>query len=175
MPACEKCPVQEWETDIPKAQHGFDAPWSIGAIVIGWLYGEGDFGRSVCIATNLGEDTDCTAGTLGAILGIISGASGLPAKWVDACSDKIATWTIRRDAKLNPPSDISALCERLVQQTPVVLRGDAGFAETEAMKSSRRRPFTINPLPSSLSARRILWKCIPAGTIRCESISVPIR
>ena len=150
VPACEKCPVQEWETDIPKAQHGFDAPWSIGAIVIGWLYGEGDFGRSVCIATNLGEDTDCTAGTLGAILGIISGASGLPAKWVDACSDKIATWTIRRDAKLNPPSDISALCERLVQQTPVVLRGrcrlcENGSYEIEPAASFHYKPSAFEP------------------------------
>ena len=150
VPACEKCPVQEWETDIPKAQHGFDAPWSIGAIVIGWLYGEGDFGRSVCIATNLGEDTDCTAGTLGAILGIISGASGLPAKWVDACSDKIATWTIRRDAKLNPPSDISALCERIVQQTPVVLRGRCrlcgnGSYEIEPAASFHYKPSAFEP------------------------------
>ena len=121
MPACEKCPAQQADSEIPKAEHGYDAPWSMGAIMIGWLYGKGDFGKSVCIATNLGEDTDCTAGSLGAILGIIAGAKALPAEWVNACSDKIATWTIRRDAKLSPPSDVSELCDRIAKQTPVIL------------------------------------------------------
>ena len=84
------------------------------------------------------------------MLGIISGASGLPAKWVDACSDKIATWTIRRDAKLNPPSDISALCERLVQQTPVVLRGRCrlcgnGSYEIEPAASFHYKPSAFEP------------------------------
>lgn len=140
VPACRQCPAQEWDPEIPKAEHGFDAPWSMGAIFIGWLYGEGDFGRSVCIATDLGEDTDCTAGTLGAILGIIAGASGLPPKWVNACSDKIATWTIRRDAKLNPPSDVTALCNRLVMRTPVILGGRCRFCEGGG--------YEIEPAPS---------------------------
>ena len=52
VPASEKCPVQKKDKDIPKAVHGYDAPASIGIILIGWLYGKGDFGKSVCIATN---------------------------------------------------------------------------------------------------------------------------
>lgn len=38
--------------------------------LIGWLAGEGDFGKSICIAVNCGFDTDCTGATLGALLGI---------------------------------------------------------------------------------------------------------
>ena len=121
VPACRQCPAQEADPNIPKAVHGYDAPWSIGAIVLGWLYGEGDFGRSVCLATDCGEDTDCTAGTLGAILGIIAGAEKIPEKWSRGCSDRIAICTLRPDALLNVPKTIDELCARIVRQTPVFL------------------------------------------------------
>ena len=39
--------------------------------VLGLLAGEGDFGKSLCIAVNCGNDTDCTGATLGAPLGIL--------------------------------------------------------------------------------------------------------
>ena len=88
------------EEDVPVGENGYDAPSNVGIIIIGLLYGEGDFGRSICLATNCGEDTDCTAGSLGALLGIISGKSNLPEKWVKGCSDEISTWCLRIDAAL---------------------------------------------------------------------------
>lgn len=121
LPPSDKYPAQEPESDVPVGPQGYDAPSNIGIVIIGWLYGEGDFGKSICIATNCGEDTDCTAGTLGALLGIISGRSGLPAKWVDNCSDQIATWCLRIDAGLRLPKTISQLTDRIVRQTPVML------------------------------------------------------
>jgi ADP-ribosylglycohydrolase len=129
VPVSEKCPICEKDPDIPTAVHGYDAPASIGIIMIGWLYGEGDFGKSICIATNCGEDTDCTAGTLGAILGIIQGASNIPDKWKKGCSDKIATCTVRPDNILNLPTDIHALCERVIKQAPTVISSACTFTE----------------------------------------------
>lgn len=141
VPASEKCPVQFEDADIPKAVHGYDAPASIGIVLIGWLYGGGDFGRSICIATDCGEDTDCTAGTLGAILGIIGGAKSIPDKWKNGCSDKIATCTLRLDLLLNAPETVSALCDRVVKQLPVVSAERCTFTERgfelEAAKSLR--------------------------------------
>ncbi len=129
VPAGAKCPVQKKDKDIPKAVHGYDAPASIGIVLIGWLYGNGDFGKSVCIATNCGEDTDCTAGTLGAILGIIGGAESIPDKWKNGCSEKIAVCTLRPDLLLNVPETVSALCERVVKQFPVVSSERCAFTE----------------------------------------------
>ena len=77
---------QEYKlSEIPKENNegmeigepGFDAPENVAFVVLGLLYGEGDFGKSLIIANNCGEDTDCTCATLGALLGIIYGASGL--------------------------------------------------------------------------------------------------
>ena len=40
----------------------------------------GDFGRSICLASSLGYDADCTCATLGAILGLID-PDGIEEKW----------------------------------------------------------------------------------------------
>lgn len=77
--------------------------------------------KQVCLATNCGEDTDCTAGTAGAVLGIIQGAEKLPEKWKNACSDKIATWTLRIDQNLRLPKTVKELAFRIVRQTPFLL------------------------------------------------------
>ena len=127
--ACEKCPAQQKDKSIPAATHGYDAPAHVGIVLIGWLWGGGDFGKSICLATNCGEDTDCTAGTLGALLGIIRGESGLPQKWKKGCSEKIATCTLRHDLLLNAPATVSDLCERVVKQFPVVSSGACEFTE----------------------------------------------
>lgn len=128
VPACDKCPVQQKDNDIPKAEHGYDAPAAIGIVLLGWYYGEGDFAKSVCLAVNCGEDSDCTAGTLGSVLGIIAGESNLPEKWKKACSQQIATCTLRTD-NVFLPKTIPELCDRIVRQTPVVLQDYCRFGE----------------------------------------------
>lgn len=145
VPASERCPVQEKDPDLPKAEHGYDAPSSIGIILIGWLYGEGDFGRSICLAVNCGEDTDCTAGTLGATLGIICGAEKIPEKWTKACSDKIATCTLRTDELLHVPKDVTELCERIVRRTPVFLRGACTFSAQGGFEIASERNLAYAP------------------------------
>lgn len=61
----------------------FRAPGNIAFAIIGLLYGAGDFSKSICIAVNCGDDTDCTGATLGALLGIIQGYNALPEKWLE--------------------------------------------------------------------------------------------
>jgi len=58
-----------------------DAPMNIAFTVLGWLAGEGDFSRAICIAANCGKDTDCTAATVGALMGIID-PDCIPQKWL---------------------------------------------------------------------------------------------
>ena len=76
------------------ADAGFDAPNNIGIAVMAWLYGEGDFGKSILYAANCGEDADCSAGTLASTLGIILGNALLPEKWVKPIGNIIAHCTI---------------------------------------------------------------------------------
>ena len=55
----------------------------IGCVMIGMLYGDGDFAQTVSIATMCGFDTDCNAGTVGAIIGARNGVDGIPPEWKD--------------------------------------------------------------------------------------------
>ena len=70
---------------------GWDAPSNIGILIIGLLYGEGDFDKSLCITVNCGEDTDCTAATLGSLFGIMHGVESIPEKWVQPIGRNIKT------------------------------------------------------------------------------------
>lgn len=110
------------EPDIPHGTPGYDAPANIGLIVLGWLYGEGDFGKSICIAAGCAEDGDCTAATLGSILGIIHGADKIPAKWIDPIGDEIKTISINLTLEaLKVPKTVTELSERIVKLVPVFL------------------------------------------------------
>jgi len=70
---------------------GWDVPSNIGMLVIGLLYGGNDFGETMCITVNCGEDTDCTAATIGSIFGIINGIEKIPEKWISPIGNKIKT------------------------------------------------------------------------------------
>ena len=112
------------EPDIPAGRPGYDLPANIGLLVLGWIYGENDFGKSICIAAGCGEDGDCTAATLGAILGIINGADSLPSKWVEPIGDEIKTKSLNIAMNsLYVPQTVKELTERVCNVMPAFLRG----------------------------------------------------
>jgi ADP-ribosylglycohydrolase len=82
---------EDRERGFDTGQRGWDVPSNIGMLVIGLLYGEGDLDRSLCIAVNCGEDTDCTGATVGSIWGLIHGAQAIPARWIDPIGRSIKT------------------------------------------------------------------------------------
>ena len=104
---------------------GFDAPENVAFVVLGLLYGEGDFGKSLILANNCGEDTDCTCATLGALLGIMNGASNLPKKWTDPLNDKIVTMCINKTGGgIWVPERATQLAERILRDIPGFLGQD---------------------------------------------------
>jgi hypothetical protein len=77
---------RKWSSDIG-CPDGVYVPFNIDAkinaayIVIGLLYGEGDFGKTVDISTRCGQDSDCNPASAGGILGTILGYDGIPEYW----------------------------------------------------------------------------------------------
>ena len=55
------------------------------------LYGQGDYSRSICMAVEIGFDTDCNAATVGSILGMAYGVSHIPVCWSDPIQDTLHT------------------------------------------------------------------------------------
>lgn len=60
-------------------------------VVAGLLYGEGDFGKSICIAVNMAFDTDCNGATVGSILGMRGGIDCIDDCWKKPVNNKIHT------------------------------------------------------------------------------------
>jgi ADP-ribosylglycohydrolase len=74
-----------------RGQFGWDVPSNIGMLLIGLLYGEGDFAKTLTTAVNCGEDTDCTGATAGSIFGILYGLDAIPERWKAPIGKNIRT------------------------------------------------------------------------------------
>ena len=68
--------------DGVKADFDIDALINSAYIVIGLLYGEGDFDKTLDISTRCGQDSDCNPASAGGILGCILGYDRIPEKWI---------------------------------------------------------------------------------------------
>ena len=58
-----------------------DATVNSAFVVIGLLYGKGDFERTMDIATRCGNDSDCNPASAAGILGVMYGYEAIPEKW----------------------------------------------------------------------------------------------
>ncbi len=145
------------ETNKASEQTGwFQAPRNVGYVVLGWLYGEGDFGKSISLAVNCGDDTDCTGATLGSILGIINGSKGIPAQWKDPIGLEIKTCAI---SGFNAPANINNLTDRTVAMARKVMAYHKMPVELTKHKSnfSRANELKLN----DTSTARKLWHLSP--------------
>ena len=119
------------------------APCNVAFAVVGLLWGEGDLGKTVCTAVNCGDDTDCTAATAGAVLGILKGFSGLPEKWLKPIGMGIRSISFSPFGDIYPelPKNLQELTDRVFNiawqtsvynpRLPKFLKDSAGFTAEE--------------------------------------------
>jgi hypothetical protein len=77
---------RKWSEDIGCPDGVFsafniDAKINAAWVLIGLLYGNGDFGRTLEISARCGDDSDCNPATAGGILGTVLGFRKIPAIW----------------------------------------------------------------------------------------------
>lgn len=60
-------------------------------VAMGLLYGEKDYGASVCLGVECSYDTDCNGATIGSIVGMLIGRKAIPACWSQPHGDVIET------------------------------------------------------------------------------------
>jgi len=77
---------RKWTDDIG-CPDGIFVPFNIDAkvnaayVIIGLLYGAGDYTRTLEITTRCGQDADCNPSSAGGILGTVLGYSKIPSYW----------------------------------------------------------------------------------------------
>lgn len=89
--ACERIHA-EW--DEKRFHHWCHVISNAAIVTMALLYGEGDFGASVCRAVQAAFDTDCNAATVGSVLGAKLGASRLTEEWTAPLNDTIETGVV---------------------------------------------------------------------------------
>ncbi|MFD0716160.1 ADP-ribosylglycohydrolase family protein [Paenibacillus sp. GCM10027626] len=127
---------------------GWDAPANLGIVILGLLYGEGDFDKTLCTAVNCGEDTDCTAATLGALFGILYGLDAIPERWIAPIGTGIKTACLNL-GELGVygdqlPADIYQLTDRVESIARQVIAGKKG-----PLTLSADEPTQLNDLESA--------------------------
>lgn len=154
-----------------------DAPQNIAFTILGWLYGE-DFEDAILKAVNCGYDTDCTAATLGAILGMLLGPEGLPDKWVKPVGDRIV---VSPPIKGFPaPKNLDELTRRTIRMGKQILAAwDTGILVHPDLPTSWNRLVTAGEGNETI---RELWErkitsnlyLLPQGTQSCQDAKLLI-
>lgn len=110
----------------------FQAPANVSFAVLGLLYGEGDFKSTMLHAINCGDDTDCTAATVGALMGIMHGRKGIPSDWAEYIGDDIKSAAIDMSISYIYPATCTDLTRRIAELMPTALKAyDIPFEFTE--------------------------------------------
>ena len=125
-----------------------DVLMNTGFVVLGLLAGAGDFATSILITSNCGKDTDSSAASVGATLGILS-PSSIPEEWLAPIGSELVLSP--GIVGLQAPSTIEAFTDLVIQ-----LRERLLFVPREAVPA-------WNPSSKAVTVRRA-W-CSRAGEL----------
>ncbi len=114
--------------DYTKELGWFQAPANVAFAMLGLLWGEGDFKKSMILAINCGDDTDCTGATLGSLFGILYGTAGIPKDWIDHIGDNIVSKAIDLGSCYGLPTTCTELTQRVFNRIPHVIAANRGHA-----------------------------------------------
>ena len=76
------------------------------SVISALYFSQGDFDRAMNIVAQFGFDADCNGGMVGAVLGVMSGLSGISEKWTAPFNGKIKTYMFG-----NEELSIDTLCK----------------------------------------------------------------
>lgn len=141
-----------------------DAGVNAAYVVIGLLYGEKDFYRTMDISTRCGQDSDCNPATAAGILGVMSGYNNIPAYWIPAIEKVLDEKFPYTDRTLNNVIDLG------YKHAMQLIRENNGEIKNDSVHLSVQTPEVL-PLEQSFEgmypARELL--------VRVDHLEKPIQ
>lgn len=114
-----------------------DASLNATYVVIGLLYGQKDFFKTMDIATRCGQDSDCNPATAAGILGVMVGYSNIPAFWKPALEEAEDLKYPYMDISLN---QVYALTYKHALQ---LIEQNGGKVEKDSVRIKVQKPATV--------------------------------
>ena len=132
---------------------GVEVPFNIetyvnGAyIVLGLLYGEGDFERTIDISTRAGQDSDCNPASSGGIVATMLGYNQLPKKYTDVLMEVA-------DRPFNNTVSFNEGCKLSFGQALRLIEREGGKVKGNKVKIKYQKPKTV-PLEISFEGLKL--------------------
>jgi len=145
--------------ELDHCPEGYGKPFNIdaklngGYVVIGLLYGDGDFYKTMNLATRSGQDADCNAANAAGILGTLLGAHAIPAEYREPLHNTYWNKTL---AALPSSYEIDVLARDTALVGLDVLLANAGEAVSRGRKLVLRIPYQEPLAPTTLE--QIHWQ-----------------
>lgn len=114
-----------------------DAKLNGGYVAIGLLYGNGDFAKTLDIATACGQDSDCNPSTAAGVLGAMHGMRGIPATYVEQLP------TIRREPFENTHTSYDTIVEHTFTRAIELVKANGGSVDGEGVHVAEQTPTPI--------------------------------
>jgi len=150
---------RKWSADIGSPL-GVFSPFNIDAkinaawVVIGLLYGNGDFTRTYEIATRCGDDADCNPGTAGGVLAALVGYKNIPDFWKQGI-EKVENLPF-----MGTTISLVDACEMSYRHAEEMIRRNNGEIRENEVVIHRQEPETI-PLEVAFEGHYPVGKVVP--------------
>jgi hypothetical protein len=151
--------VQSKWGEVDHCPDGWKKPFNIdakingGYVVIGLLYGNGDYYKTMNLATRCGQDADCNPSNAAGILGALLGARGIPAEYRDPLHNTYWNKTL---GGLPDSYEIDALARDTALVGLNVILANGGAAVTRNGKLLLHIPVQEPVAPANLE--QVQWK-----------------
>jgi hypothetical protein len=150
--------VQAKWGEVDHCPDGYKQPFNIDAklngayVVMGLLYGDGDWYKTMNYATRAGQDADCNPANAAGILGTLIGAHAIPAKYSEPVHNTYWNKTL---AGLPDSYEVDALTGDTAQIGLKVLFANGGDVVSRSGKMVLRIPWQEPVPPSNLE--QVKW------------------
>jgi hypothetical protein len=151
--------IQEKWGNTDHCPEGYQKPFNIdaklngGYVVVGLLYGDGDWYKTMNYATRCGQDADCNPANAAGILGTLIGSHAIPAEYRDPLHN---TYWNESLADLPDAYEIDVLAEDTCLVGLQVLLAHGGRVTSPSGKIVLEIPFQEPQPPTSLE--QIKWQ-----------------